>query len=341
MMDFVSSVDLAWVQSSPKELCMKLLVLAFLLVLQFPMQASAQDYPSKPITLVVPFGAGGITDIVARIAAEALTQHLGQAVVVDNRPGAGGNIAAAFVAKAPADGYTLLMATNGLLAVNPLIYARLAFDPLKDFSYISTVAFTPYAIVVHPAVQATTLKALVAQARTKPESVSFGTSGYGSAPFQGMALLQSLSETQFLHVPYKSGADSVNAVLGGSVAMTIEAIPVVAAQVRAGKLRAIALAAPRRNAALPDLMTTSEAGVAGLEFGSTSGIVGPAGLPPAVVTKLNAALREVLSSSHLRGRLFAQGTDAVASDPDEFQRAMKAQSVRWAKVMSQPGIRAN
>ena len=299
----------------------------------------AQSYPAKPIKLLVPFGAGGITDIVARITGDELRQKLAQPVVIENRPGAGGNIAGEAAAKAAPDGYTLMMTTAALLTVNPHLYARMPFDPFKDFTFVSLVASTPHVIVVNPGVEAGTLQALVALAKAKPESLAFGTAGNGSSPHQGLALLQFLTQARFLHVPFKSGSESVTNVIAGNVQMTFEAIPVVIPHVQSGKLRALALASPRRNGAMPELPTTAEAGVSGLETGSVSGVLGPAGLPAAVVATLERTLREVLATSRFREHLSAQGSDPIGSTPEEFRAAMQEESARWAKVFKQTGIK--
>jgi tripartite-type tricarboxylate transporter receptor subunit TctC len=299
--------------------------------------ALAAAWPERPVRLIVPFGAGGITDIVARVTAEQLTTQLGQPVVIENRPGAGGNIAAAALAQAAPDGYTLMFTTVALLSVNPHLYDKLPFDPFRSFSYISTVASTPHAVVVHPAVGANSLQSLIQDARKRPEAIRFGTAGVGSSPHQGLEILQRAAGVRLLHVPYKSGAESVNAVLSGQIEMTFEALPVVMPHVRAGKLKALALAARERQGSEPGLMTTAEAGFAQLESGSVSGVLAPAGLPPEVQARLRAALKTVMNQPALKGRLFAQGSSILDLGPDEFAALVRTQYDRWGAILKPPG----
>lgn len=292
-------------------------------------------YPERPIRLLVPFGAGGITDIVARVAAEQLSKELGQQVVVENRPGAGGNIAAAALVQAPADGYTLMFSTLALLTVNPHLYEKLPFDPFTSFTYISTVASTPHAVVVNPQVPAKSLQELVDLARKTPEGLRFGTAGVGSSPHQGLEILQRAGGVKLLHVPYKSGAESVNAVLAGQIDLTFEALPVVMPHVKAGKLRALAVAAKDRHAAEPALPTAREAGYPTLVSGSVSGIIGPAGLPAEVQARLAQAVGNVLGRSETKARLFAQGSTVLGGSPNDFVSLVKFEHERWGGILKQ------
>ena len=310
------------------------LAAAFAPVLLALASSAAAAYPDKPIKLLVPFGAGGITDVVARAVGERLSTELGQPIVIDNRPGAGGNIAAEALKGSAADGYTLMLTTMGLVSVNPHTYSTIRFDPLKDFTYISSVADTPHAVAVGQAVPASSLPDLVKLAKEKPESLSYGTAGYGSSPHQGLEILQSATGTKFLHVPFKSGAESVTNVMGGQVSMTFEALPVVMPHVPGGKLKVLAIAAPRRHASAPDLPTTAELGYPGIVSGSVSGLVGPAGLPADVVEKLNAATRRALDDPKLRARLHAQGTNATGSTPQQFQDLARSEHAKWGRIMA-------
>jgi tripartite-type tricarboxylate transporter receptor subunit TctC len=291
------------------------------------------QYPEKPIRLLVPFGAGGITDVVARAFADQLGRELKQSIIVDNRPGAGGNIAAEALKRSEPDGYTLMLTTMGLVAVNPHTYSSMRFAPLTDFTYISTVANAPHAIVVGASAPATSLGELVSLAK-KPEAVSYGTAGYGSSPYQGMKLFESATGAKFMHVPFKSGAEAVTSILGGQVAMTLEALPVVLPHVASGKLKALALAAPTRHASAPDLKTTTELGYPDIRSSSLSGLIGPAGMPAAHVAKLNAAARKALESTELKAKLFVQGSDAQASTPDEFLKQVRAEHAKWGKLLA-------
>jgi len=312
--------------------------LVFTMSIAIGANAMAQPYPSKPVRLIVPFGAGGITDLVARVLAEKLSGHLGQPVVVENRPGAGGNIAAAAVAKSPADGYTLLMSTAAMLSVNPVLYKQLPFDP-KDLTPVALVANTPHVIVVHSGVQVATLSELVALAKSRPETINFGTAGNGSSPHIALELLKTLTDSKYVHIPFKSGAESVTAVVSGNVQMTMEAIPIVAAHVKAGKLRALAIASPRRASAMPDVPTAAEAGFPGLETGSVSGIVVPAATPKDVIARLNRAVNAALDEPGTRERLVNQGSDALTSTPEMFQVFIAQETEKWTKVIRASGMR--
>ncbi|TMS56905.1 tripartite tricarboxylate transporter substrate binding protein [Imbroritus primus] len=294
---------------------------------------AAAAYPERPITLVVPFGAGGITDLVARATGKALSEQLKQSVVIDNRPGAGGNIAAEVVKRAKPDGYTLLFATVGVLAVNPHTNSQVRFDSAKDFSYISSVASTPHVIAVGANVQAKTLGELVKLAQQKPESVSFSTAGVGSSPYQGMRILQDTANVKFLHVPFKSGAESVSNVVSGQVDMTFEGSPQVMPFATSGKLRALAVANPKRLPTAPDLPSTAELGYPNLISGSVSGVVGPAGMDESIIKQLNAAINKAVSDPEFKSTLAAQGTEVAASTPDGFRKLIESEDKRWSALL--------
>ncbi|TEA79625.1 Bug family tripartite tricarboxylate transporter substrate binding protein [Allopusillimonas ginsengisoli] len=291
-------------------------------------------YPSSPITLIVPFGAGGITDLVARATAKVLEEQLGETIIVDNRPGAGGNIAAERLKHSKPDGHTLMFTSIGVLAVNPHTGAGVTFDSLNDFTYISTVASTPHVIVVNPAVKAKSLKELIELTLGKPESISFGTAGIGSSPYQGMTIMQESTGVKFLHVPFKSGAESVTSVVGHQVEMTFEATPVVMPFVQAGKLRALALANSKRIDGAPDLPSTAELGYPDILSASISGLIGPAGLPKSVVDKLNQATQKALKNQHYITLLSEQGTATESSTPEEFRSAVSAEYDKWEEIMA-------
>ncbi|MEK7944070.1 tripartite tricarboxylate transporter substrate binding protein [Pigmentiphaga sp. YJ18] len=294
--------------------------------------ASAASYPAKPVTLVVPFGAGGITDLVARATGKALAQQLGQPVIIENKPGAGGNIAAEYVKHAQPDGYTLMFTTMGVVAVNPHTM-KVPFDSFRDFTYVSAVASTPHVVAVNPSVPAKTLADLVALAREKPESLSFGTAGVGSSPYQGMKIMEGSARVTFLHVPFKSGAESVANVVGNQVNLTFEAAPVVMPFAKSGKLRALALANPERIPGAPDLPSTAELGYPDLISGSISGVIGPAALPRDIVDTLNRAIQQALKDDQFKALLAGQGTATASSTPEEFRKAVAAEYERWARIM--------
>lgn len=296
---------------------------------------AAAAYPERPITLVVPFGAGGITDLVARATGKALSEQLKQPVVIDNRPGAGGNIAAEIVKRAKPDGYTLLFATVGVLAVNPHTDVQVRFDSARDFSYVSTVASTPHVIAVGANVPAKTLGELVKLAQRKPEGVSFSTAGVGSSPYQGMRILQDAAKVSFLHIPFKSGAESVSNVVSGQVDLTFEGSPQVMPFVTSGKLRALAVANPQRLPTAPDVPSTAELGFPGLISGSVSGVVGPAGIDAAIVKQLNAAVAKAVADPEFKATLQAQGTEIMASTPEGFRKLIATEDKRWAALLKQ------
>lgn len=307
---------------------------AFAMACLFPAPQALAAYPDKAIRLLVPFGAGGITDFVSRAVAEGLGKELGQTIVVENRPGAGGNIAAEALKSSPPDGYTLMMAPMSLVAVNPHTYKTIRFDALKDFTFITSVADTPHAIVVGASVPVETLPDLLALASKQPAGLSFATAGYGSSPHQGLEILQAATGTRYLHVPFKSGAESVTNVISGQVSMTFEALPVVLSHGQAGRLKVLAIAARQRHASAPDLKTTGELGFPGIISASVSGLVGPAGLPADIVARLNAATRKALDNPELKARLFKQGSDATGSSPQEFRDRAVAEHAKWGKIMA-------
>ncbi|MFS8931379.1 Bug family tripartite tricarboxylate transporter substrate binding protein [Cupriavidus taiwanensis] len=310
-----------------------MVTLSTAMLLNIPFAAHAAEYPDRPITLVVPFGAGGITDLVARATGKALSEQLGQSIVVENRPGAGGNIAADFVRRAPPDGYTLMFTTVGILAVNPHTDVKVNFDSAKDFTYISLVGSTPHLVVVGAGVPAKTLRELVKLAQGKPDSVSVGTAGVGSSPYQGMRVLQDVAKVEFLHVPFKSGAESVTNVVSGQVNMTFEATPQVMPFVTSGKLRALAVANPRRLSTAPQVPSTAELGFPSLVSGSVAGLIGPAGLDPAIVRKLNTAVATATANPKFRATLVAQGTEPSSSTPEQFRKLIADENQRWSALL--------
>lgn len=307
-------------------------------VLGYCSVAGASGYPDKPITMLVPFGAGGLTDTIARATARALSSELGQTVIVENKPGAGGNIGADLLKQAKPDGYTIMLATNGVLTVNPHINKNISYDTFKDFAFISTVASTPFVAVVNPSVQASSFKELIALAGKTPEGVSFGSAGIGSAPYQGMVMTQEAASVTFMHVPFKSGAESITNVVGGQVDATFEAASVVMPFVKAGKLKALALADAHRMASVPDIPSTEELGYPAVVAGSLSGLIGPMGLPRDIVDKLNAATRKVVNDRAFRDNFINQGTVAVSSTPEAYHDQMAAKYKKWEKFMGETNM---
>lgn len=292
---------------------------------------AAENWPTRPITLVVPFGAGGITDVTARTVAKLLQEELGQPVVVDNKPGAGGNIAAGSVARAKADGHTLMVMTNGMVAVNPLINKALNHDAIKDFTYISMIANTPLVLVVSEQSPIRDLRSLIALARQQREGVAFASSGLGTSIHQVLASLQQATDTTFLHVPYKSGAEAANALLSDAVQVTAVETVVVGPFVESGKMRPLGVTSSQRVPRLPNIPTAAEQLGAEFDVGSISGVVAPVGTPAAIVKRLEEAMAKVLRSEGMQV-LFMQGSQPMPAGAEAFQTRMRKEVAKWKSV---------
>lgn len=303
-----------------------------------PLAHAADAYPSKPIKLVIGFGAGGITDVSGRVVAQALSEELGQQVVIDNRPGAGGGIAAAAVAQAPADGYTLLLGTVGTQVVNKLIYKKLAYDPAA-LTPISLVSNSPYVLATATGTRAKNLGELLASAKSQPGKLNFGSAGNGSSPHLCLELLKLTAHVDVAHVPFKSGAEAVNAAMAGQVDVVCDAITVISAQAKAGRLNIVALTADKRSPEIPDVATGTEQGAPGLQIGSWNALLGPAGLPAGTVERLNQALAKALDKPAVRKRLADMGIDVLPLGTAAYARHVKAESDKWSKVVSAAGTR--
>lgn len=296
-----------------------------------PLQAQ-DGFPTRPIKLVVPFGAGGITDVVARLVAQGLSDRLGQPVVVVNRPGAGGATAAQSVATAAPDGYTLLLGTVGTQVVNKMIYPRLSYDP-ASFVPISLVSNSPYVIAVSPALDVNSLKALVERAKAEPGKLNFGSAGNGSSPHLALELLELLTGTKIEHIPFKSGGDAVNGALSGQIQIVCDAIPVVMPHQASGRLKALAITDTKRSAAFPDLPTTAEQGVEGMVVSSWNALLAPAGTPDSRVTVLRDALAQVLADPTLLARFQELGIEPMPVGSQAYARHIAAETERWSKVV--------
>ncbi|MDZ7866809.1 tripartite tricarboxylate transporter substrate binding protein [Acidovorax sp.] len=303
-----------------------------------PAGALAQAaYPSKPVTIVVPFAAGGTTDILARIIGQALTSELGQPVVVDNRAGAGGNIGGALAAKAPADGYTLFMGTVGTHAINASLYKKMPFDPVKDFAPLTRVANVPNLLVANPAQPYKSVKELIAYAKANPGKLNFGSSGNGSSIHLSGELFKSLAKVDMVHVPYKGSAPAVTDLLGNQIGIMFDNMPSAIQHVRSGKLVPIAVTTAKRSPELPNVPTIAEAGVPGYEATSWFGMFAPAGTPAPVLAKLNTALVKVLNQAEVKKRINDQGAETVSETPEQFAAFIKTESVKWGKVVQESG----
>ncbi|KQT08040.1 tripartite tricarboxylate transporter substrate binding protein [Ramlibacter sp. Leaf400] len=312
----------------------------------FPAAASAQgadadSYPSKPVRIVVPFAAGGSTDLVARLLADKLSTELKQPFVVDNRGGAGGNIGADAVAKAPADGYTLLMGTTGVLAINQHLYKSMSYDAGKDFTPVSYTSLITNILVVPQAMPARNVEELIAMARSKPGHLSFASSGAGSSTHLSAELFKAMAGVDILHVPYKGSSQALTDVVAGQVTMLFDNAPSSLGFVQQGKLRALAVTSTKRLPMLPDVPTLDEAGVKGYESLSWSGIVAPAATPRPVVTKLNRAIDRVLKMDDVRQKLAAMGVEPVGGAPEAFSRHIRVENEKWGKVVKAAGISLN
>ena len=299
--------------------------------------ALAQAYPTKPVTIVVPFAAGGTTDILARIIGQALTTELGQSVVVDNRAGAGGNIGGALAAKAPADGYTLFMGTVGTHAINASLYKKMPFDPVKDFAPLTRVANVPNLLVANPAQPFKTVKELIAYAKANPGKVNFGSSGNGSSIHLSGELFKSLAKVDMVHVPYKGSAPAVTDLLGNQIAIMFDNMPSAIQHVRSGKLVPIAVTTAKRSPELPNVPTIAEAGVPGYEATSWFGMFAPAGTPAPVVAQLNKAIVKVLNQPDVKKKINEQGAETYGETPEQFAAFIQAEAVKWGKVVKESG----
>jgi len=299
-------------------------------------------YPSRQITIVVGFSAGGSTDIVARLLAEEMHRTWGQPVVIDNKPGAGGNIGAAVVAKARPDGYTLLMGSVGPLAINASLYASMPYDNLKDFTPISLVVHVPNMLVVNPtAMPVHSFEEFLALVKANPTKYFFASTGTGTSSHLSGELLKTMAGVEITHVPYK-GAVALNDLLAGDqVHFMFATIPSAIEFVRAGRLRALAVTSKRRSAAVPDIPTVAESGFPEFEASSWFGLLGPAELPRDIVVKLQSEVARILNVPEIRDKLIQLGADPVASTPEEFAAYMRAETVKWAKVVKDSGAKAD
>lgn len=314
------------------------LIVAAVLLSSHLSYSIAQDYPSRPVRLVVPFPPGGGTDLLARMLGQELANGFGQQVIVDNRAGAGGNIGAALVANAPPDGYTILLAQNGIFSINPWIFKKTGFDPVKDFSHVSLATVQPQLVVANPIVPARNLRELAALARKKPNLLSFA-SGAASGQLAG-ELFKILSKTEILHVPYKGGGPAMIAVVAGHVDMMIASPPTSIPMVKAGKLRAIAVAGPTRLAAMPEIPTAVDSGFPDFDARGWYAIAAPAHTPREIVVRLHTELGRVLSATRVKEKLLAAGIEAKTNSPEEMASYVKAEYDRWGKVVKLAGLKA-
>jgi len=306
----------------------------------FPIASQAAgDYPNRPVSLVVPFSPGGGTDISARILAERLGQTLGQTIVVDNKAGAGGQIAADLVARADPDGYTLLFANSGMLSINPWIY-KLKTDPAVAFAPVSMFSDLPFVLVVPPSLNVKTVQDLVALAKAEPGQHTFASSGTGGAPHLTAEVFQLATGTELLHVPYKGGGPAMGDLMGGRVDMLFASVLETNSFVQAGKLRALAVTGDKRSPAMPDVPTIDEAGIKNAQGGSWTAVLVPAGTPQAIVDKLSKAIRDVANEEGIKQKLLAQGAGAHGSTPEELAQLAASERARYGEIIKARGLLA-
>jgi tripartite-type tricarboxylate transporter receptor subunit TctC len=303
--------------------------------------AQAQSYPNKPIKYIVPFAPGGSTDLLARLVAQKLQEAWGQPVVVENRPGAGGAVGAEVAAKSAPDGYTIIGGTISTHAINASVYSKLPYDPIKDFEPVTLLATQPNMLVVNPSLPAKNLAELIALLKADPEKYSFSTAGNGTSAHLAGELFKSMTGTKMQHVPYKGSPQALTDAISGQVSMSFDNINTAYVQVKAGKLRALAVTTAKRSSIAPEVPTMAEEGLPGYELGSWHGVFAPAGTPKDIIAKLNAAIVKALQAPDLRLRLHELGIDPVGSSVAAFSAFVKAEVPKWAKVVKEAGATAD
>ena len=299
--------------------------------------AGAQSYPTRAIRWVAPFPPGGTTDIVARIVAEKLTEALGQQVTIDNRPGAGGNIAAELVVKAPPDGYTVLTGFPGL-AINPSLYSKMTYDPLKDLAPVVLISSAPLILVVHPALPVKTVKELIALAKKRPGELHFPSAGNGTSSHLGGELLKSMAHIDILHVPYKGSNQGLLDLMSGRVSLMVNPLPEMIPFVQSGKLRGIAVTGRKRSHVMPELPTIDET-LPGYEVTTWNGMLAPVATPREIVLRLNSEIVRLLRANDTKNRMNDLGLDIIASSPEQFAAHLRSETDKWSKVVKASGAR--
>ena len=302
---------------------------------------SETGYPSKPIRMIVPSAPGSGPDIMARAIGQKLTEALGQAIVIDDKPGAGGIIGSEAAAKAPPDGYTLIMSNAGAHTVNPSLYAKLPYDPIKDFAPVTLVALAPNILIVHPTLPVRNVKELIALAKAKPGELTFGSGGNGSTAHLSGEMFKTMAGIDTVHIPFKGSPAAVIGVIAGQIALAIPNIPPALPHVRSGKLKALAVTTAKRAAGVPELPTVAESGLPGYEATAWFGVLAPAATPPQIIARLNAAIVKIAHAREMQDRLMAEGADAVGNTPEQFAQIIRNDIAKWAKVVKASGARAD
>jgi tripartite-type tricarboxylate transporter receptor subunit TctC len=303
--------------------------------------ARAQDYPTRAITLVVPYAAGGGNDAMARIVAEKMSKTLGQQIVIENRGGAGGTIATRAVAKSVPDGYTLVIGGTGTLAINPTLYTNVGYDPRKDFAPVGLIATSALVVLVHPSVQAQSIPELIALAKQTPGKLNYASAGPGSGIHLGTELFASMAGIKLTHIAYRGSAPALNDLLGGHVDIYFSSLPPAVGIASEGKVRALAVTGLVRSHVFPDLPTVAEASLPGYEAVLHYGIAAPAGTPPPIIARLNAALREALALEETRALLVSTGAEPLPSTPEEYAADIDREETKWSRVVTEVGVKAN
>jgi len=303
--------------------------------------APAQNYPGKPIRIVVPFTAGGTSDILSRAIGPKITEAWGQPVIVENRTGANGNVGAEFVARSAPDGYTMLLSDVGALSINPSVYPDMTFDPAKDFSPIIMVSYSPHVLAVNPSLPVTSVKELVAYAKANPGKLNFANSGTGGAPHLAGVEFAERTGVQWVYIPYKGGSAAVTDVIAGNANVLFNGMLATYPSVKSGRLRGLAVSSAQRVASAPELPTVAESGVPGFETGSYQGLLAAAGTPHDIVLKLNAELSRILNTPEMKEFLAKQGTEVRTGPPEALGTFIVKEKARWAKVVKEAGIKAD
>ncbi len=303
--------------------------------------AQAQAYPTKPIRMICPFPPGGTTDLVARLVAQKLSEAWGEQVIVDNRGGAGGVIGTEMAARSAPDGYTVLLGSITTHAVNPALYKKISFNPIKDFAPVSLVVSSPQLLAVHPSVPAKSVKELIALAKSKPGQLNYASAGSGTSPHLTFELFRSVAGIDVTHVPYKGTGPAITELVGGQVQMMITGVVALMPHVKSGKLRGVAVTSMKRVSALPNLPTIAESGLPKFDVSSWFGVFLPAGTSRAIVTKMNGEVRKILEIPEVRQRLIDLGADPASNSPEEFATYVKAEMARWGMVVRETGARVD
>ena len=315
-------------------------ILAALFAAAVASAAFAQAWPTKPIRFIVPYPPGGTSDILARTIGEKLGTALGQTIVVENKPGANGNVGADYVAKASPDGYTFLLADIGAIAISPSVYPSLPFDPVKNFTPVTMVAYSPHILVVHPSVPAKSVAELVALVKSKPGKLNYAASSTGSAPHLAGVEFAQRAKIDWNYIPYKGGAQAITDVVGGQADLLFNGMLATYPNVKGGKLRILAVSSANRLASIPDVPTVAESGFPGFETGSWQGILAPPGTPSEIVAKLGSEVQKILATPEMKEKLAAQGADVRVTTGAELSGFISKERDRWAKVVKEAGIKA-